>query len=57
MVICTTIFEAMAHITAKNMGFPNIPLIVTPHPIGGLKIEEVKIKGEIITEKLINLLS
>jgi hypothetical protein len=57
IVICTSLFETMARITAKNLGFTAIPLVATQHPIGGLNLEEIKLKGRLITEKLISLLS
>lgn len=56
IVIATNIFENMARITAKNLGFPDICIVTVLHPIGGLKMEEVKIKGGIITEKLVKLI-
>jgi hypothetical protein len=56
IVIATNTFEIMAILTAKNLGGADIPIITVPHPIGGLKIEEVKMKGDIIIEKLVKTL-
>jgi hypothetical protein len=32
---------------------PNLPLVVVPHPIGGISLEEVKIKADSIVDNVI----
>ena len=36
---------------------PNLPLIVIPHPLGGLKPGVVKERTDCVTEAIINYLS
>jgi len=57
MVICTDRFEALARMMLKNLGMPDIPLIITSHPVGGLQFEEVKAKAEHLSEDIIKLIS
>jgi hypothetical protein len=35
------------------MGMPNLPLVVVPHPIGGISPEEVKGKADSILDNVI----
>jgi hypothetical protein len=35
---------------------PNLPLVVVPHPIGGISLEEVKIKTDSIVDNVITQL-
>lgn len=30
----------------KSLGMPNLPLVILPHPIGGLKAEELREKAD-----------
>ena len=40
----------------NNLGMPDIPLIVTPHPIGGLQLEDLSIKANQISQDIIELI-
>jgi len=56
IVICTDLFEILARVTLKNLGMPDIPLVITSHPIGGLQFEEVRAKAERLSEDIIQLI-
>ena len=43
----------MAQATVKNLGMPGLPLVIIPHPLGGLKLEEVREKADSIIEDII----
>ncbi len=47
----------MARNLIESLGMPGLPLIVIPHPLGGLKPEEVKQKADIVVKEIISLLS
>ena len=53
VTICTNRFEALARATAIGMGMPNLPLVIVPHPIGGISPEEVKMKADSIIDNVI----
>ena len=53
VTICTDRFEVLALATAKNIGMPGLPLVIVPHPPGGLKPEEVIQKADTIIEDMI----
>ncbi|MFC2068931.1 hypothetical protein ACFLTP_08010 [Chloroflexota bacterium] len=40
--IVTNRFEFLAKATIQNLGMPNLPLVIVPHPIGGLRPEELR---------------
>lgn len=35
MTICTDAFAGLARDEAKNLGMPDLPLVIIKHPIGG----------------------
>jgi hypothetical protein len=43
----------LARATAIGMGMPNLPLVIVPHPIGGISPEEVKMKADSIIDNVI----
>lgn len=53
VTICTNKFEYLAHATAAALGMPNLPLVVIPHPVGGISPEEVKMKADTVFDKVI----
>ena len=57
VTICTNIFEPLARITSKSLGMPSLCLVVTTHPIGGLKPGEVTAKANDIIEEIITSLT
>ncbi len=46
MAICSDRFVILARTVASARGIPALPLVIVPHPIGGLGPEEVKAKAE-----------
>jgi hypothetical protein len=57
VTICSNRFEALARATATGMGMPDLPLVIVPHPIGGISPEEVKIKADNIIDSITGLLT
>ena len=56
MTICSNRFEVLARATATGLGMPDIPLVLVPHPIGGISGEEVVAKADGILGNLIKQL-
>ena len=53
VTVCSNRFEVLAKATAAGLGMPNLPLVVVPHPIGGISAEEVIAKADSILDKVI----
>ena len=56
MTICSNRFEVLARTTATGLGMPDLPLVIVPHPIGGISAEEVMAKADGILDNLIKQL-
>jgi hypothetical protein len=55
-VICSESFQSLALHQARVFGWPDMPLIVIPHPLGGLSREEVKARAEIAVAQLVGVI-
>jgi hypothetical protein len=53
VTVCTDRFKALAEAIRKSQGMPELNLVILPHPIGGLKEDEVKAKADSIIDKII----
>ena len=51
VVMGTYEFEQLARLEAKNRGLADLPLALIPHPLGGIREDEVdqKAEGAIVT--------
>ena len=56
MTICSDRFEVLARATATGLGMPNLPLVIVPHPIGGISAGEVITKTDGILENVMKQL-
>lgn len=55
-VICSRPFETLARGQARVHGYPDLPLVVIDHPLGGVDIEGVRIRAGQAAEQLIKYL-
>ncbi len=55
-VICSGPFLKLGKAQARVFGVPDLPLIVIPHPLGGISLDEVKGRAEVAIPQLIELL-
>jgi hypothetical protein len=46
VVMGTYEFEQLAKLEAKNRGLADLPLALIPHPLGGIREDEVRKKAE-----------
>jgi len=55
-VVCSNAFLKLGQTQAKIFGVPDLPLLVIPHPLGGLDLESVKGRAEIATPQLVKVI-
>jgi hypothetical protein len=50
VVMGTYEFEQLAKLEAKNRGLADLPLALIPHPLGGIREDEVVKKAELVVD-------
>ena len=50
VVMGTYEFEQLARLESKNRGLPDLPMALIPHPLGGIREDEVLKKAELAVE-------
>jgi predicted Zn-dependent protease len=55
-VICSTPFERLGQAQARTFGAPDLPLVMIQHPLGGIRIDEVRARAEQAMPKVLALL-
>ena len=50
VVMGTYEFEQLAKLESKNRGLAGLPLALIPHPLGGIREDEVMKKAELVVE-------
>jgi hypothetical protein len=54
VVMGTKEFETLAILEARNRGLADLPLALIPHPLGGIREEEVVRKAELVIEVVVS---
>ena len=57
VTIATDAFEDLLLFEAGQRGMPELPYVVIPHPLGGLKPEEARAKAPPVTDRIVELLT
>ena len=52
-VMGTLEFEALARLEAKNRGIEELPLALVPHPLGGIRDDEVLKKADLAIDAVL----
>ena len=55
-VLCTQPFLKLGQAQAKVFGVPDLPLVLIPHPLGGVSLEQVHGRAEHALPKILELL-
>ncbi|OGA47861.1 MAG: hypothetical protein A3F74_24585 [Betaproteobacteria bacterium RIFCSPLOWO2_12_FULL_62_58] len=55
-VICSDPFLKLGKNQARVFGVPDLPLIMIPHPLGGLALDGVKQRAGVATPQVVNLI-
>ncbi|MDO8477220.1 MAG: hypothetical protein Q7W02_13690 [Candidatus Rokubacteria bacterium] len=50
VVMGTKEFETLATLEARNRGLADLPLALIPHPLGGIREEEVVRKADLVID-------
>ena len=56
-VVCSNAFLKLGQTQAKIFGVPDLPLLVIPHPLGGLDLDSVRGRAEVATQQLVKLIT
>jgi hypothetical protein len=54
VVMGTLEFEQLARLEAKNRGLEALPLALIPHPLGGIREEDVVKKADLVVETVVS---
>jgi hypothetical protein len=55
-VICSEPFLKLGKNQARVFGMPDLPLIVIPHPLGGLALDGVRERAGVAAPKVLDLI-
>ena len=55
-VVCSTAFKRLGETQAKIFGVPDLPLLIIPHPLGGLDLESVRGRAEVAAPQLVKVI-
>lgn len=55
-VVCTHPFIRLGQTQAMVLGTPDLPLVVVPHPVGGLALEGVKARAMVAVPQVVELI-
>lgn len=50
----TNEFASLGRMEAQTLNMPHIPILVIPHPLGGLKPQEVEERAKGVVDEIIN---
>jgi hypothetical protein len=53
VVMGTGEFEALARLESRNRGLADLPLALVPHPLGGIREDEVHAKADLAVESVV----
>jgi hypothetical protein len=53
VVMGTVEFEQLARLEARNRGMADLPLALIPHPLGGIREEEVIKKADLVIDVVV----
>lgn len=55
-VVCSDPFVRMGETQAMVLGTPDLPLVIIPHPVGGLALELVKERAMVAVPQVVKLI-
>lgn len=55
-VICSDAYAALAKTQARVFGVPELPLLIVPHPVGGLAAQQVQQRALMLMPQLLQLI-
>ncbi len=55
-LICSDSFRNLAMTQARVFGYPDLPLIMIPHPLGGLPLDGVRRRADVAIPQVVKLI-
>ena len=55
-VICSDAFRKLAQTQSRVFGVPDLPLVMIPHPLGGLSLEQVQGRALVAIPQVVDLI-
>jgi hypothetical protein len=55
-VICSDSFLKLAQNQSRVFGVPDLPLVIIPHPLGGLALGDVQRRAEVAIPQLLSVM-
>lgn len=55
-VICSDPFVRLGRTQALVLGTPDLPLVIVPHPVGGLSLEQVQTRAKVAVPQVVKLI-
>jgi hypothetical protein len=55
-VICSDPFLKLGKTQARVFGVPDLPLVMIPHPLGGLTLDEVRGRADVAIPQVVSLI-
>ena len=57
VTICTDRFRSVADTLRRSLGMAGLPVLYVPHPLSGLKADEIEAKADAVAEQIIEALA
>ena len=55
-LICTEPFVKLGKTQARVLGLPDLPLVLIPHPLGGLSLDKVQERANVAVPQIADLI-
>ena len=55
-VICSDPFLKLGKTQSRVFGVPDLPLVMIPHPLGGLTLDEVRGRADVAIPQVVSLI-
>ena len=56
-LICTEPFLKLGKAQAKSFGIPDLPLVLIPHPLGGIAIDQVQGRADHALPEIVKIVT
>ena len=57
VTLCTDAFAGLAREESKNLGMPDLPIVIIKHPLGGATAEQVKLRSREALQQVVDALT
>jgi hypothetical protein len=55
-VICSDSFLKLAQNQSRVFGVPDLPLVIIPHPLGGLSLADVQVRADVAIPQVVRMI-